>query len=48
MISQTNINGAFTCTLVKDGDMGNFMEKKIKRRREIPVLQSTVLKKPTT
>lgn len=24
-ISQTNINGAFTCALVKDRDMGNFM-----------------------
>lgn len=46
MVSQTNINGAFTCALVKDRDMGNFMgEKKKKRRREIPVLQSTALKK---
>ena len=29
--------------IVKDRDTGNFMEEKKKSRREIPVLQSTVL-----
>lgn len=41
------MNGACTCTLVKDGDTGNFVGrkgKKKKSRREIPPLQSSVFK----
>lgn len=34
MVSQTNINGAFTCALVKDRDMGNFMGEKKKKTKE--------------
>lgn len=49
MVSQTNINGAFTCALVKDRDMGNFMgEKKKNEGGKFQFYNPRRLKKPTT
>lgn len=40
------MNGACTCTLVKDGDTGNFVGRKGKKksRREIPLFNPQCLK----
>lgn len=50
MVSQTNINGAFTCALVKDRDMGNFMGEKKKKNEggKFQFYNPRRLKKPTT